>query len=298
MKSLDNFGGKIKDRIWQAIPQSLRKRVPLLRRACKSPYHFPFKDLWTYDPFIGWTHPKLSVVSQDDQWLVLEISGLKFFWPATYNTDDLPWLYHEVFTPPELNPAAYETGPIKITPGETVIDAGACEGFFTAYALARGANVLAIEPIKLLCEALERSYEAEIRDGRVRILHGCLGKSRGETLINIDPKSVCVTATSSSTGEIVPVYSVDSLFTEGLISDVGLIKMDIEGAEIEALEGSKTILSEKRPQLSIAVYHELHNARIAKDLVLAAYPWYKVQYRGVYAWDECIPRPFTLLAHI
>lgn len=273
----------------------LLERLSLFAKVLKSPYHFPFKELWNHDPYSGWTSPKVQVVSRDDKWLRLDICGFRFYWPIEYDIADLPWLYHEVFTPPEKNPAAYEVGPVQIQAGEWVIDGGACEGFFTAYALARGANVLAVEPIQLLCEALNCTFQTEIRQGRVRVLHGCLGEADGMTKITINPKAVCATEMGPSGGEIVPVYTIDSILAAGIIPEVHLIKMDIEGAEIAALRGSIKTLKTMKPQLTIAVYHELYNAKVARELVLAARSDYKVRFRGIYAWDGCIPRPYMLL---
>src|SRR5687767_7571917 len=59
--------------------------------------------------------------------------------------------------------------------------------------------------------------------------------------------------------------------------------------------GSKKTLAQKKPQLAIAVYHELNNASLARDVVLAVHPGYTVRFRGIYAFDNCIPRPVTLL---
>lgn len=56
----------------------------------------------------------------------------------------------------------------------------------------------------------------------------------------------------SEVGELViPVRKLDSVVTEAPT----LIKMDIEGAEIEALRGAASVLRTARPKLAIAAYH-------------------------------------------
>lgn len=274
----------------------LNKRLRFVFRAIRSPYRFSFQKLWPYNSYIGWTSPKLKIISRDSRWLELEICGFRFFWPSEYDTSDLPWLYHEVFTPPGKNPAAYEAGTVNIKPGEWVLDGGACEGFFAAYALSKGANVLMVEPVRLLCEALGRTFKSEIQEGRARILQGCLGGKRGLTEIDIDPKSVCLTKMKNTKENSVEVYTVDGIISKGIIPNLGFVKMDIEGTEISALKGSSEVLRKSKPKLAIAVYHELYNGKFAKEIIKKARRDYKITLRGVYAWDECIPRPYMLLA--
>ncbi len=55
--------------------------------------------------------------------------------------------------------------------------------------------------------------------------------------------------------ETVDAVSIDDTVREHRIEKVDLIKMDIEGAEIEALKGAQQTLRRHRPQLAICIYH-------------------------------------------
>ncbi|MCP5049913.1 MAG: FkbM family methyltransferase [bacterium] len=55
--------------------------------------------------------------------------------------------------------------------------------------------------------------------------------------------------------ESVEVVSIDEFVGEEGIGKVDFIKMDIEGAELEALKGALKTLREHRPQLAICIYH-------------------------------------------
>lgn len=59
-------------------------------------------------------------------------------------------------------------------------------------------------------------------------------------------------STISEKGEEIETATVDKLFKN---KKVTYIKMDVEGAEKEAIEGAKTTLKEQKPKLNIALYH-------------------------------------------
>ena len=66
---------------------------------------------------------------------------------------------------------------------------------------------------------------------------------------------------------------------EGLkIPPIDFIKMDIEGAELKALEGAAGILKRNKPQMVVAVEHTsdwLANAQAVRELVLSINPAYR-----------------------
>jgi len=239
----------------------------------------------------------LRTVSQDDDWAQFEIEGFRFFWPAGYSAKRLNWIYREVFAAVPSNPHAYEAGPVAIRAGEWVIDGGAGEGFFTAFALTRGASVLAVEPVSALCDALNRTFEREVRQGRVKVMRALLADRRGTRRISIDPESPCLTRAEVNGPEQVEAISIDEVASQGVIPSVGFIKMDIENAELEALRGSVKVMQASKPRLSVAVYHEVGNAATAKRMVHAARPDYRAVLRGAYDLDGCALRPYMLLAY-
>lgn len=60
-------------------------------------------------------------------------------------------------------------------------------------------------------------------------------------------------AGAGSESELVPVARIDTLLAH---TPPNFIKMDIEGAELEGLEGARTIMKNYRPNLAVSVYHK------------------------------------------
>jgi FkbM family methyltransferase len=238
-------------------------------------------------------------VFEDSEWKVLEVEGFRFFWPRHYSDSALPGLYRQAFAPAVCNPHAYEVGAVCIRSGDWVVDAGACEGFFTQYALQRGAQVLMIEPVPKLAQALSYTFEQEMRAGRVRLLQGGIGESAGEMRLKVPQDAVYDAHISQEGTEPVTMYPLDGLIGNGIVPAIDFVKMDIEGYEIAAFKGAHELLRSHSPRLAIAVYHEFPNAQIVRSLILEAQPAYQVSWRGVFFPEGLSgPRPFMLHARV
>ena len=66
---------------------------------------------------------------------------------------------------------------------------------------------------------------------------------------------------------------------------ITFIKMDIEGAEYEALQGARKLIMENRPRMAISVYHKFEDFVTLADLVLEMHPDYRISYRH-YGFDD------------
>jgi FkbM family methyltransferase len=143
-----------------------------------------------------------------------------------------------------------------------VWDLGAASGMFTLSACLRMplARVTAFEPSKRQRILLERNVRRNGLAGRVGIepyaawnraenmvfrTHGAIGslKETGEHLGALP------------FAETVPALPLDKWNERAGRRPVDLVKMDIEGAEIEALEGMRGTLARFRPVLLVQAYH-------------------------------------------
>jgi FkbM family methyltransferase len=78
-----------------------------------------------------------------------------------------------------------------------------------------------------------------------------------------------------------PFRSLDSLVWDGTIPRVDFLKMDIEGAEVAALEGGVSTIKRFRPRLAISIYHQVKDYyRVPEfiDNLRAGYRMYVANY--------------------
>ena len=168
--------------------------------------------------------------------------------------------------------------------------------FSVHYALQHGANVLAIEPIPRLAEALQMTFRDEIQTGRVIILNAGIGKVNGYSNFQINQKEIYNSTFLDGIGIEIPVLTLDEILKQGYIKKIDLIKMDIEGLEIDAILGAREVLSQS-PKLALAVYHSFFNAVEIEKIIKHWEPKYKVSFRGIFIRDEYgQPRPYMLHA--
>lgn len=82
----------------------------------------------------------------------------------------------------------------------------------------------------------------------------------------------------------VKAIRLDGIFADG----VDYIKYDVEGAEKEALEGSREIIRKYRPDLLISIYHrteDLHSLILQLHALCPEYKLYIRRYPYIPAWD-------------
>ena len=160
----------------------------------------------------------------------------------------------------------------KLKKGDVVVDIGANIGIFTVKAGNEGV-VIAIEPEKNNLRVLERNIGINGLKNVVVIPKGVWSKK--------DKMRFYLTSTLSSslvnnrrtdskhTNKFIEIEvdTLDNMLKELRINRVDFIKMDIEGAEIEALKGLKESLKNTNVKLAIAAYHEVNGDATMKAII-------------------------------
>lgn len=158
-----------------------------------------------------------------------------------------------------------------------LIDVGANVGaFLLPLACAvRGLDVIAIEANPDAIDRLNRNLVAN-RIGNVRIVAAAAGPEAGEMKMQVPADAsadlgsgslVASAVRSGSYREItVPIRTLDEI-SDGLGQPVSLIKIDVQGFEVEVLNGAKEIISRDRPVLVFE--HEDINFSSEKEASIA-----------------------------
>jgi len=114
-------------------------------------------------------------------------------------------------------------------------------------------------------------------------------KNEDLSFIKNDLSSVssCINRNETSTNStknkcIVRGITIDSFVEEYNIDTVSLIKLDIEGAEVEALQGAAITINKHKPQLAISIYHKKEHLFEIPELLLSINPKYKFKL-GLYS---------------
>ena len=140
----------------------------------------------------------------------------------------------------------------RIKPGAIVLDCGSNYGTFTRRALNRGASkVVAIEINRDSQEALRRTFAKEIREGNVVVY----GKGVWDSETQLDLRGDSVVLDRKEAPVRLPVTTIDHIVSELQLPSVDFIKMDIEGAEKNALRGARTTLLKFSPAMAISAEH-------------------------------------------
>lgn len=165
-----------------------------------------------------------------------------------------------------------------LRPGMTVYDIGANVGFHALSAARRigsGAKVICFEPLPENAKQIE--YNAASNNfTNIQVIGTALGSSEGKAAFwtSMQPTWGKLASVGKKPDKFarevkVTIARLDSVVDEMRLHPPDLIKMDVEGAEIDVLEGARQTLERYRPILLIEAHGT--NAEIEKFLVAIGY---------------------------
>lgn len=165
---------------------------------------------------------------------------------------------------------------MKIEKDEIFVDAGAYDGY-TTIQFAKWCNnthkaIYLFEPDQQNLKMTNNNIEENNIKRTTLFPYGLWNKE--ETLkFHCQQTGSCI----DNTGEIeIKTNTLDNLLKN---IPVTFIKMDIEGAELNALKGAKETISKYRPKLAISVYHKPEDIITIPEYIKSLVPEYKFYLR-------------------
>jgi FkbM family methyltransferase len=149
-----------------------------------------------------------------------------------------------------------------VRPGDVVLDIGANVGFYTLLAAklaGPSGRVFAFEPLADNVAMLRRHLEVN-RVATVEVVEAAVAAASGTRRFTTGEYHATGQLTETG-GQAVQVVSLDELHASGRLPRVDVMKVDVEGAELEVLQGAARVIEEFRP----VVIMELHNPEMDRE---------------------------------
>jgi FkbM family methyltransferase len=177
----------------------------------------------------------------------------------------------------------------------TVIDVGANRGQFAVFALHRfpHAQLLCFEP---LVEAHQKLTKLVGGDPRVRIEQCAIGSTDGSLRMNVareddsssllEPTALQLEAfpnTDSTSSIDVPIRTLDGVVDIETLIRPFLIKIDVQGFELEVIRGAQRLLEEDGDLLVECSFAELYAGQALADEVVATLLSQGYRLRGIFS---------------
>jgi FkbM family methyltransferase len=162
-----------------------------------------------------------------------------------------------------VEPEAYRAFDAAVKPSHVVFDVGAHFGTYALIALHNDARrIVAYEPCSITRAYLERHLKWNEADGRIVVRPVCCGASVGRASFYFTPgvpEGINGLVREEGMHETeVDVTTID-VETQALGVKPDIVKIDVEGAELDVLRGAERLLATGSPQLFLS----LHPKRLA-----------------------------------
>ena len=170
---------------------------------------------------------------------------------------------------------SYRAFAAEIAPGEVIYDVGAHFGTYTLIGVARGGadtRVVAYEPCDLTRQYLTRHLRWNAAESQVLIRPVCCGSTFGSVAFFHRPGSPeGINGLLPQDGLVPTTVRMTTLDREvdELRLVPGVIKIDVEGAELDVLKGAARVLDTHRPRVLLSLHpRQLAQAGLECEVVL------------------------------
>ena len=185
-------------------------------------------------------------IDENDGYRYVIYDGKRLYMRNDVSNDTILKIVNDLITEQqEKSPHRYLTDEFNVCEGDVVFDVGCAEGNFSLTVSDVAQEIHMFEYDEKWIEALQRTFgrlsvESHITKGYISNV-----TSRNKTSLTID--DYCI---------------------QNKIDKIDMLKVDVEGAELELLEGANNMLNEHRiGNICIATYHKLDDFEKIKEIL-------------------------------
>jgi FkbM family methyltransferase len=219
----------------------------------------------------------IESVTEEGEDVVVRLRGVErpLHWPKGEALYPLYMVLAETFNP--ANWHFYEVAETRVGADDIVADCGAAEGIFALQVYSRAKRVYAIEPSPHWTASLARTFQGATN---VIVLPAALGATAGEAYLSGGALDSELSADGRNGGHAVVVETIDRLFADR-DQPLTYLKADLEGFELEMLEGARRTIARYRPKIAITTYHRADHAERIAAFLRDVDAGYRVRTKGI-----------------
>lgn len=190
-----------------------------------------------------------------------------------------------------------------VAPGDVAIDCGANVGVYSmalAAIVGETGRVVAVEPQDYAIRTIRRSAAMSGIDS-LSIVRAAVSNENGEAELDVSRAAVEASIVWRSPNPQlvrVPKVTIDSLVETQGLPKVDLIKLDVEGAEFDALRGGEVTIRRFRPDILLEVWGDQYDRitpKCADFLKKIGYRFFHFGDNGLLREVKRIDRPYPTL---
>lgn len=161
----------------------------------------------------------------------------------------------------------------------TIIDCGAFTGntILLFNQVLKPKKIIALEPDPANFQKLKQTLKTNSLN-HVLALQTAVSSSKKTVNLALPGTAGAHLSPQQTHQPLVPVNTIDNLVKKHKLQNIKLIKMDIEGSELEALKGAKKTIQKHQPTLIISAYHQGHDIFEIPPLIHQLNPNYQLRF--------------------